>query len=236
MALKPSYDVDNTNGFDLSDTSERHQFIMKVYAILMCMLSVTIGVSALFMLHEDVHKWVENRTTGLLIFSFVFVFVFIGIILCIPQARYNFPVNFICLSIVTLLFSIIIGIAVMPYDPHIVFMALITTLLITLILSLFACQTKYDFTGAGPYLLAVLLGLIFLGVINIFVQDKFLQTLISAVAVIIFSCYIVYDTQLIVKGNHSFSIQTNEYIFGALSLYLDIINLFLNLLTLMSNN
>ena len=44
--------------------------------------------------------------------------------------------------------------------------------------------------------------------------------------------YIVYDTQLMMGGKHKYSIDPEEYIFAALNLYLDIINLFLYILTL----
>ena len=47
---------------------------------------------------------------------------------------------------------------------------------------------------------------------------------------VIFSLYIVYDTQLMMGGKHKCSISPEEYIFAALSLYLDIINLFMYIL------
>lgn len=47
---------------------------------------------------------------------------------------------------------------------------------------------------------------------------------------LIFSMYIVYDIQLMMGGNHKYSISPEEYIFASLSLYLDIINLFMYIL------
>ena len=47
---------------------------------------------------------------------------------------------------------------------------------------------------------------------------------------LIFSLYIVYDTQLMMGGKHKYSLSPEEYVFAALSLYLDIINLFLYIL------
>jgi FtsH-binding integral membrane protein len=44
--------------------------------------------------------------------------------------------------------------------------------------------------------------------------------------------YIVYDTQLMMGGNHKYSLSPEEYIFAALNIYLDIINLFLYILTI----
>ena len=48
----------------------------------------------------------------------------------------------------------------------------------------------------------------------------------SAVGAIIFSLYIIYDTQIMLGGNHKYSISPEEYIFAALNLYIDVINLF----------
>ncbi len=47
---------------------------------------------------------------------------------------------------------------------------------------------------------------------------------------LIFSMYIVYDTQLMLGGKHKYSISPEEYIFAALNLYLDVVNLFMFIL------
>ena len=97
----------------------------------------------------------------------------------------------------------------------------------------YACQTKYDFTDKGGYLLAVLVGLIITGFVNMFIQNNVLQMICAGVGAILFSCYIVYDTQLIVGGSHKkYQFSVDDYVFAAITLYLDIINLFLYLLEL----
>merc|ERR1712116_63233 len=52
----------------------------------------------------------------------------------------------------------------------------------------------------------------------------------SIIGAIIFSLYIVFDTQMMMGGNHKYSLDPEEYVFAALNLYLDIINLFLYIL------
>ena len=52
----------------------------------------------------------------------------------------------------------------------------------------------------------------------------------SAVGCLIFSLYLIYDTQIMLGGKHKYSLSPEEYIFAALNLYLDIINLFLYIL------
>ena len=47
---------------------------------------------------------------------------------------------------------------------------------------------------------------------------------------VVFSLYLVYDTQLLMGGKHKYSISPEEYVFAALSIYLDVINIFLYIL------
>ena len=47
---------------------------------------------------------------------------------------------------------------------------------------------------------------------------------------LIFSCYLVYDTQLMMGGGHAYSLSPEEYVFAALNIYLDIVNIFLCIL------
>ena len=54
----------------------------------------------------------------------------------------------------------------------------------------------------------------------------------GAAGALVFMVYIVYDTQLMIGGKHKYSLDPEEYVFAALNLYLDIINLFLYLLSI----
>ena len=52
----------------------------------------------------------------------------------------------------------------------------------------------------------------------------------GGIGALIFSVYLVYDTQMMMGGGHKYSISPEEYIFAAVALYLDIINIFLYVL------
>jgi len=189
-----------------------------------------------FITNESVNHWVDELLNFLfLIPAIIFMFVIEFMIICIPKCRYETPYNFICLFLFTLCVSIIMGVITSNYDTNIVLLAFGSTAFITIGLTLFAMQTKYDFTGLGPYLLALLLGLIFMGFIQIWVHDQVLNTMVASIGAIVFSFYIIMDTQMIIGGNRQNSVGPDEYIIGALMLYLDIINLFLYLLQLMNN-
>jgi len=84
-----------------------------------------------------------------------------------------------------------------------------------------------------------LIGLIIASVVNMFMQNSMMSTIISYVGVLIFVGLTAYDTQKIkemnIIGNEGTDEDTKEAIQGALTLYLDFINLFLMLLRLMGD-
>lgn len=64
---------------------------------------------------------------------------------------------------------------------------------------------------------------------------RILQLIISVITVIIFGIYLIYDTQLLVGGNRSLQLTVDDYIIGALSLYIDIITIFLHILKIVGS-
>lgn len=94
-------------------------------------------------------------------------------------------------------------------------------------LAAYATVTKRDYSGMGKYLFIALILLIVAGIANIFLKLPALVIALSLIAIIIFSLYIIYDVQQIVNGGET------SYISATLSLYLDIINIFQNLLQLL---
>jgi len=100
-------------------------------------------------------------------------------------------------------------------------------------------QTKIDFTLCRGVLACVLfvfvlfgLGIAILPLLGVNIQ--ILHLVYSAIGVLIFSVYLIYDTQMMIGGSHKFSISPEEYIFAAIAIYLDILNLFLHILKLVA--
>lgn len=90
-----------------------------------------------------------------------------------------------------------------------------------------ATVTKKDFSFMGKFLFIGLILLIVASLANLFFQIPAMQLTISAIAVLIFSGFILFDVSRIVTGG-----ETN-YIMATLAIYLDIYNLFVNLLQLL---
>jgi len=99
-------------------------------------------------------------------------------------------------------------------------------------MSLYGYFTKKDLTAVGSFMFVGLIAIVIASIINIFIGSTVLQMVISAIAIIIFLGLTAYDTQTIRQLVSQDSDTGREEVLGALSLYLDFINLFINLLQL----
>ncbi|XP_050351778.1 protein lifeguard 1-like isoform X1 [Nymphalis io] len=217
--------------FDFTEQSIRRGFIRKVYSILMCQLMVTMGVIALFVFHEPTKVFVRNNSY-LFWIAFIVLFVCLIAMACCTEVRRQTPVNFIFLFIFTCAQSFLLGVASSVYNTSEVMIAVGITAAVCLALTLFAFQTKFDFTVMGGALVAATMILLVFGILAIIFRSNVLNLVYAAVGALIFSLYLVYDTQLMMGGKHKYSISPEEYIFAALNLYLDIVNIFLFILTI----
>lgn len=106
-------------------------------------------------------------------------------------------------------------------------------------MSLYGFVTKRDLTGWGSFFFMGLVGIIIASVVNIFLQNEMIYWITSYIGVFVFIGLTAYDTQKIKRiGQAGFAdagMQRKAAILGALTLYLDFINLFLMLLRVMGN-
>ena len=103
-------------------------------------------------------------------------------------------------------------------------------------LSLYGYTTKRDMSGWGKFLFMALIGLIIVMIVNLFIASTMMGMLISAGAVVLFSALIAYDTQRIRNDFLEVGDVNNSAVQGALSLYLDFLNIFIHLLHLFGIN
>lgn len=170
-------------------------------------------------------KAITSWYWGLVILEFVFLF---GLYAFKRKAGINmillFGFTFVSgLTIVPLL-SHTLG---MPGGASIVANAFILTTVAFGGLSVFAMNTKRDFSAMGKMLFITLIVIVVAGIINIFFQSPILQLAIASISSILFSAFILYDTQNIIRGAYETPIE------GAIALYLDFLNLFISLLQIL---
>jgi FtsH-binding integral membrane protein len=104
-----------------------------------------------------------------------------------------------------------------------------------LVMSVYGYTTKKDLSSLGSFLLMGVIGLIIAGIINLFLQSPVMTFVISSIAVLVFTLLVAVDTQQLKDVYYSTFGDEREKmgILGALNLYMDFINIFINLLQLL---
>ena len=100
-------------------------------------------------------------------------------------------------------------------------------------LTIYAFYTKTDFTYCGGLFFMLLLGSMAFGILNIFIQNRVMEIALGLFGAILGGLYLIYDTQLIV-GDKARALSVDDYIIGALSLYIDIIKIFVEILRVLN--
>lgn len=212
----------------------RRAFIQKVYFILSLQLLVTLGIISAFVLNEELQDYIAEQP-HLLIAAFVITFITMIALACCPSVRRKAPMNYLCLGIFTMAEGFLLGVISSIYDPVTVLTAVGVTAAICFALTLFAMQTKWDFTVMGGFLLVILMIFLFFGFMMFFLHSHVMKLIYCSVGVLIFSLYLLYDTQLMLGGKHQYSISPDEYVFAALNLYVDVVQIFMYILNLLGN-
>jgi len=214
-----------------SEKKIRMGFIRKVYAILMLQLTITTGFIAVFLFEENLARFSRENPEMLFISGGFTIIIVIGMACC-NDIRRTWPINIILLVIFTLFESWTLGTLCSFYEVESVLIAAGMCTVVCLALTIFAFQTKYDFTVCGSALYVSLLILMLLGFCAMIIPGNTVQIAYSALGALLFSFYLIYDTQMIIGGDHKYAVSPEEYIFAALSIYLDIIQLFIRLLVI----
>jgi modulator of FtsH protease len=135
-----------------------------------------------------------------------------------------------------LTFTLLTGITLVPVLAHFigagasgaVVQALLGTSVITGGLTFYALTTKKSYLSMGTTLFWILIAVVIMSIANIFIGSSLLATGISIVAVVLFSFFLIYDTQNVIMGNV-------DPLDAAMNIYLDILNLFTHLLNLIGS-
>ncbi|KAG4434811.1 hypothetical protein IFR05_009714 [Cadophora sp. M221] len=205
----------------------RMAFVRKVYAILSVQLIATAVLSSVSFFSDSYRTWIQSNQWMM----WLSLFGAIGFMILTYWKRKSYPTNLLFLSGFTAFEAYSVSVIVSFYQSRIVLQAVLLTAGIFVALTLFACQTKYDFTSWMPYLFGGLWALILFGFMAAFFpHSSTVELAYSGIGALIFSAYILVDTQLIMRHYH-----VEEEIAAAISLYLDIINLFLNILRILNS-
>lgn len=207
----------------------RQMFIRKVYALLSAQVLASVIVGYAIRLNDGLRDWCLNN----LWLYFVSIVGVIGTLIGATVKARSYPTNLIFLAAFTLFESYGLGLACAFVESEVVVQALMITLVIFIGLTLFALQTKYDFTSWQGVLGMGLWALIGWGFVLFFLpnQSKGAELIYSGAGALIFSAYIVVDTQRILKTT-----MLDEEVLATINLYMDLVNLFLFVLRLVQGS
>ncbi|XP_065146599.1 glutamate receptor, ionotropic, N-methyl D-aspartate-associated protein 1a (glutamate binding) [Paramisgurnus dabryanus] len=229
--VPPSYyGNDEFSSSNWEDKSIRQAFIRKVFLVLTVQLTVTFSFVAVFTFVSDVKVFVRRNQWTYYV-SYAIFFVSLIVLSCCGEFRRKHPWNLIALSILTLSLSYMVGMVASFYDTDAVIMAVGITVVVCFTVVLFSLQTKYDFTSCYGVLFVCVIVLFVGSILCIFIQNKILHIVYASIGALVFTCFLAVDTQLLL-GNKKLGLSPEEYVFGALNLYTDIINIFLFILSI----
>ncbi|KAF7987726.1 hypothetical protein HCN44_003589 [Aphidius gifuensis] len=203
----------------------RMAFLRKVYGIISIQLLMTVTMSAVFIMCEPVKLFVQ-QSSWMVLMSFIAT---IGILIALHIKRREHPTNLILLAAFTVVQSYSVGTVVTFFEVRLVLEAMVITMAIVLGLTVYTFQSKRDFSFMGFGLYAGLCSLLVGGVLQLFIQSTALNLLLSVGGALIFALFIIYDTHMLMH-----TVSPEEYILAAIDIYLDIINLFLNILQILA--
>lgn len=255
--VKEEEEKDEEDIKDMIDTfltrDSRNSFISRVYGILSVQLGFTALVCLLFGTYEPLTNIYNVRTAqGSPLLWIPLMGVFASTIAWFrvaisPNARQKSPNKWWWLTIFTLGEAVSIGAISSLYKLRSVVTAMGATALATVTVSMYTIlqqNPKYDLSQWGATLSSwttILLVYLLIGISqNVgWLPAGFLpysEMLYSGFAVCLFTLYLAYHTKLIVGGKHAkYRMNDKDYVFGAMALYVDIVNIFLHILALLGD-
>ncbi len=220
------YSNSKTQEFEGYARSDLSIFIKQTYqlfaaSLLAATAGAYIGIFAL------AHLFAQSQATFWILFI-----IEIGLLFALQWKKREVPLNLILLFAFTFvsgltLTPLLYSVLALPAGASIIAQAFALTTVAFGSLSVFAMNTKRDFTMMGKMLFIALIVIVVASLINLFFQSSLVSLAISGIGAILFSFYILYDTQNIIRGNYETPIE------GAVALYLDFINLFISLLNIL---
>jgi FtsH-binding integral membrane protein len=207
----------------------------RVYGWMSLALSVTAAVAYYVALSPVLLSLVVQN-------PFVFIGMFVAqlalvVVLSAFLLRMSFPVAFALFMLYAASLGVTLSLIFVTYEMSSIYATFVVTAGMFGALCLYGYFTRADLTSIGNIALMALFGLILAMIVNMFLQSGTFNLVISAIGVILFSALTAYDAQkikLLAQQLHADDQTMSKVaIIGALTLYLDFVNLFLFLLNFM---
>ena len=216
----------------MENTSSK--IMSKVFLWMFIGLAITFVTGRLIANSPDM---IEEIFTG----NKVFILAIIEVVLVIWMSARIQKMSSTTAKILFIVYSFLTGLTFssifIVYEIESIIYVFLATSLIMLIFALLGYFTKIDLTKLGTFLFMAIIGIIIMGIISIFVDNETFSLGIAIASVVVFIGFIAFDVQKIKRMYDANMIpEDNLAIYGALQLYLDFINIFIDLLRIFGND
>ncbi|EFO26124.2 hypothetical protein LOAG_02358 [Loa loa] len=223
--FSPGKTVTNLTPVIYATVAIRLGFLRKVFGILFLQLFITVILCTALYVTSEIRLFLQQQSWIVLVSligSFILLFaMFI-------HAR-SVPLNYILLVSWTIMQSITVGAVVSFFEVEVVIEAVGLTTLTVIGLFVYTLQSKRDFQSHWAALFSVSMVFLAAGFINLLIQSALFDFLVATFGAVLFSIYLIFDIDRIM--HHT---SPEDYIEACVSLYLDIINLFLEILQILN--
>lgn len=208
---------------------ETNKTLRNTFLLLSLTLLPTVG-GIWFGMASGFNHWLHDNVVVGFIGMLVAMFALIFAVKASEDSAAGVPLLLVFTAVMGLVMSGAVEHVLELKNGHkILTQAVVGTSAVTFGCGLYAMVTKRDFSAWGGALFGALLALLVMMLVNMWLQLPFASLAISCIAVVLFSLYLIYDVNQVVTGG-----ETN-YISATMSIYLDIANLFINLLQIFTS-
>jgi len=210
----------------------KNEILTKVFGWMFLGLLITFGAG--YVVSLDINM-IENIFSGPTYIILVIAEILVGIFLSARIHKMSGPTATCLYLFYTFLTGLTFSSVFIAYEMSSIIIIFLIAALLFGVFALIGKFTKLDLSKISTFLFMGVLGIIILSIINIFVASETLNIVGAIIGLIVFLGYTAYDIQNIMKYNGGIE-ERNMAIIGAFSLYLDFINVFMDLLRLFGDS
>jgi FtsH-binding integral membrane protein len=230
------------NEIGFNDQTIRQAFVRKVFTLVSIMLGVVTIMSAIPHIYRDGDKYpirdYVKKNFALYFLSMVTFFVVYFALLCCENVRRSHPTNLICTGILTLSIGFVTMVMTSVYTIDSVVLAFAITTLSCGGIVIFSMTTKRDITSMLGFAFIAGMVICLFGFFAIFwtmiFHTRTLYMVYAGLGTLLFMLYLAIDIQMIM-GGRKFEIEPEEHIFAAIMLFMDIVQIFWFILSLVGD-
>jgi len=229
--INHSYDTYGTSKTHSLGEQIRLNFVRKVFGIVAVQLLATSLLTFISINSFSFSNFQENHS-GLMLLSAAAVIIPSLMLSFSDTYSRKVPINYILLAILTAGESYLVAFIASQYNPKLVLTALFLTAAVVSGLALYAMTTKKQVTYFGGLIVMTSGSLFWMIILSFFIRIQLLESAIFIGTCISSGLYLIYDVKIIM-GKEGTKLSLDDYVRGAMYLYVDIIRIFIKILEIL---